>query len=62
MISATYFGEITELDSRAVWYSDEEDDDDEEEEESARARTASRRHQVVLLARCPATTGLKERV
>lgn len=32
MISATYFGEITELDSRAVWYSDEEDDDDDEDE------------------------------
>lgn len=31
MITATYFGEITELDSRAVWYSDEEDEDDEVE-------------------------------
>lgn len=30
MITATYFGEITELDSRAVWYSDEEDEDDED--------------------------------
>lgn len=30
MISATYFGEITELDSRAVWYSDEEDDEEDE--------------------------------
>lgn len=31
MMSATYFGEITELDSRAVWYSDEEDDDGDED-------------------------------
>lgn len=31
MISATYFGEITELDSRAIWYSDEEDDDDDDD-------------------------------
>lgn len=30
MITATYFGEITELDSRAVWYSDEEDDDEDD--------------------------------
>lgn len=27
MITATFFGEIAELGSRAVWYSDEEDDD-----------------------------------
>lgn len=33
MISATFFGEITELDSRAVFYSDEEDEDDEIEDE-----------------------------
>lgn len=33
MISATYFGEIAELDSRAVWYSDEEDDDDEKDDD-----------------------------
>lgn len=32
MMSATYFGEITELDSRAVWYSDEEDDDADDDE------------------------------
>lgn len=32
MISATYFGEVTELKSRAVWYSDEEDDDDDDSE------------------------------
>lgn len=31
MIGATYFGEITELGSRAVWYSDEEYDDDDDE-------------------------------
>lgn len=30
MINATYFGEITELDSRALWYSDEEDEDEDE--------------------------------
>lgn len=30
MMNATYFGEITELDSRAVWYSDEEDDDEDD--------------------------------
>lgn len=29
-MSATFFGEITELDSRAVWYSDEEDEDEDE--------------------------------
>lgn len=32
MITATYFGEITELNSRAVWYSDEESDADDEDE------------------------------
>lgn len=31
MIGVTYFGEITELGSRAVWYSDEEDEDEDEE-------------------------------
>lgn len=34
MLTATYFGEIAELGSRAVWYSDEEDDDDEVEDET----------------------------
>lgn len=29
-MAATYFGEIIDLESRAVWYSDEEDEDDEE--------------------------------
>lgn len=40
MISATYFGEITELDSRAVWYSDEEDDEDVEDGELAGSSTS----------------------
>lgn len=29
-MAVTFFGEITELDSRAIWYSDEEDEFDEE--------------------------------
>lgn len=33
MISATFFGEINELDSRAVWYSDEEDSSEDENED-----------------------------
>jgi len=33
MIAATYFGEITELGSRAIWYSDEEDEDDSYDED-----------------------------
>lgn len=32
MITPTYFGEITELDSRAVWYSDEEDEEEDDED------------------------------
>lgn len=31
MITPTYFGEITELNSRAVWYSDEEDEEEDED-------------------------------
>lgn len=41
MITATYFGEITELDSRAVWYSDEEDDDDEVEDNFSSANSST---------------------
>lgn len=41
MIDATYFGEIAELDSRAVWYSDEEDDDDTDGDELEIARPKS---------------------
>jgi hypothetical protein len=33
MITATYFGEIAELGSRAVWYSDEESDADDDADE-----------------------------
>lgn len=38
MMSATYFGEITELESRAVWYSDEEDEDDDDMDEDSRVK------------------------
>lgn len=39
MITATYFGEITELDSRAVFYSDEEDDFEEPDESELAIKT-----------------------
>lgn len=39
MMTATYFGEITELDSRAVWYSDEEDEDEDEDEDGLEFKT-----------------------
>lgn len=39
MMSATFFGEITEPVSRAVWYSDEESDGDSEDDDLGKKKT-----------------------
>lgn len=46
MITATYFGEITELDSRAVWYSDEEEDDEDEDDDGLEVKTTPKIKQI----------------
>jgi len=47
MMSATYFGEITELGSRAVWYSDEEDDD---EDDGTQLPTGEKKRQIPIIS------------
>lgn len=42
MIAATYFGEITELGSRAVWYSDEESDADDDNIEDIESQSLAK--------------------